>query len=84
MNLTSTGLMIMRNKQNTFIKMKTVEVVVTYKYELEINEFDGIVKEYETENDLIVDCVSYRFSDVLPVIKNGGVKIIGVDVLEVS
>ena len=64
--------------------MKTVEVVITYKYELEINEFDSIVKDYESENDLLVECASYRFSDVLPVIKNGGVKIIDVEVLEVS
>ena len=64
--------------------MKKVTVNVTYKYELEINENDSIVKDYESENDLLVDCASYRFSDVLPVIKEGGVKVKDIEMVEVS
>jgi hypothetical protein len=64
--------------------MRTVEVTVTYKYELEINENDSIVKEYESENHLLVDCASYRFSDILPVIKEGGVRVKDIEMVEVS
>ena len=64
--------------------MKKVTVNVTYKYELEIDENDSIVKEYESENDLLVDCASYRFSDILPVIKEGGVKVNDIEMVEVS
>ena len=63
--------------------MKKVKVKVTYEYEPEINENDGIVKDYESENDLIVDCASYNFSDILPVIKHGGVKINDMEFIEV-
>lgn len=64
--------------------MKKVEITVTYKYELEINENDSIVKEYKSENDLLADCASYRFSDILPVIKKGGVKIKDIEMVRVS
>jgi len=63
--------------------MKKVEITVTYKYELEINENDKIVQEYESENDLLVDCASYRFSEVLPVIGAGGLKVLNIELVEV-
>jgi hypothetical protein len=64
--------------------MKKVEITVTYEYELEIDESNPIVKEYESENELLVDCASYRF-DVLPVLKDGGgVKVIDVTLISVD
>lgn len=63
---------------------KTVEVIVTYKYELEIDEDNSIVKEYEGENDLLVDCATYRFGSGLPVIGDGGVVVKDVELIEVS
>lgn len=50
---------------------KKLTVVVTYNYEIEIDTDNGIVKEYESESDLIEHLVSYRFSDGLPVIGKG-------------
>ena len=64
--------------------MKTIEVTVTYKYEIQIEENNPIVKEYESENDLLVDCASYRFSDVLPVIKTGGLVVRNEELIAVS
>jgi hypothetical protein len=64
--------------------MKTIEVTVTYKYEIRIEENNPIVKEYESENDLLVDCANYRFSDVLPVIKTGGLVVRNEELIAVS
>jgi hypothetical protein len=64
--------------------MRTVEVTVTYKYELEIDDNNEIVKEYESEKELLVDCASYRFGTGLPVIGDGGVKVMDVELVEVS
>jgi hypothetical protein len=66
------------------IKMKTLEATVTYKYKLEIDDNNDIVKEYESENELLVDCASYRFGIGLPVIGGGGVKVKDVELVEVS
>ena len=63
--------------------MKKKKVKATYEYEIEIDENNEIVKDYENENDLIVDCASYRFSDVLPVIRHRGVKINNIELVEV-
>ena len=67
-----------------FIKMRTVTVEVTYKYELEIDDNNEIVKEYESENELLMDCATYRFGTGLPVIGDGGVKVKDVELVEVS
>jgi len=64
--------------------MKKVIVNVTYKYELEIDENDSIVKDYESENDLLVDCASYRFSATLPVIGSNGVRIKDIELVSVD
>jgi hypothetical protein len=63
--------------------MKTIEIKVTYKYEIEIDENNGIVQDYESENDLILDLASYRFSEVLPVMKEG-VKVKDIELVEIS
>lgn len=55
--------------------MKKVTLEVIYKVEVEIDESHNIVNEYEGENDLLVDCASYHFSNILPVIKEKGVVI---------
>ncbi len=49
---------------------KTFEVEVTYKYIIEVDYDNSIVKEYKNEKELIDDLACYRFS-VLPVIGNG-------------
>jgi hypothetical protein len=64
--------------------MKKVEITVTYKYDVEIDESNSIVKEYDSENDLLIDCATYRFGSGLPVIGNGGVKVLDVNLIEVK
>lgn len=63
--------------------MKKLTIRVTYNYELEIDESNEIVKEYDGENALLVDCASYQFGAVLPVIESGGVKVKDVSLVEV-
>jgi len=58
---------------------KTLEVEVKIRYTIEVDAENSIVKEYETEKELIGDLASYRFS-VLPVINNG-VEIKDIEVL---
>jgi len=64
--------------------MRTVEVTVTYKYELEIDDNNEIVKEYVSEKELLEDCASYIFEIGLPVIGDGGVKVKDVELVEIS
>ncbi len=61
---------------------KTLEIEVTMKYTIEVDSENSIVKEYESEKELVDDLVSYRFS-VLPVIGNG-VEIKDIEVLDYS
>jgi hypothetical protein len=49
---------------------KTIAIEVTYKYTIEVDENSPIVKEYNTEGELIDDLASYRFT-ILPVLNNG-------------
>ncbi len=59
-----------------------IELEVTYRYQLEIDENNDIVKEYESIKDLLYDCASYRFN-ILPVLgKDGGVKVTDVELLD--
>ncbi len=60
--------------------MKTLEIEVTYKYTIEVDEKSNIVKEYKDQKELINDLVDYRFT-VIPVINNG-VKIKDIQVLD--
>lgn len=53
---------------------KNLKIQVTRTYEIEIDTENSIVKDYESEDELIDHIVSYNFS-VLPVINNG-VKVI--------
>jgi len=55
--------------------MRKLQVEITYKYQLKIDDTDDIVKEYQDDDELIHDCV-YNFGSVLPVIAVGAVKII--------
>ncbi|MDP1814453.1 MAG: hypothetical protein Q8K92_08390 [Leadbetterella sp.] len=52
---------------------KVVKINVTYEMELEIDPNNEYVKAYENEAEMLVDCGSYRFENVLPVINQGGV-----------
>lgn len=61
---------------------KTLEVEVTIKYTIEVDNDNSIVKEYANEKELVDDLASYRFS-VLPVIGDG-VEIKDVEVLDWS
>lgn len=63
--------------------MRKIEATITYKYEVEVNDDDEIVKEYEDDNELLVDCATYHFGTGLPVIGGGGVKIIDTELIEV-
>jgi hypothetical protein len=65
------------------MSVKKLQVKVTYNYEIEVDSENPIVEEYESENLLLVDCASYRFGNVLPVIASGGVKINDVQLIEV-
>lgn len=62
---------------------KTIRVNVSYSYEIEIDTENSIVKEYGTDSELAEDLVNYKFSNVLPVLKEG-VKILGCEVVEWS
>jgi hypothetical protein len=62
--------------------MKRINVLVTYNYDLEIDENNYIVKEYESTKELIEDLASYRFG-TLPVIDNG-VVIKNIDVHDID
>lgn len=63
---------------------KKQEVFVLIKYEVEIDEDDSVVKDYDSPKELIDDLVSYRFSEMMPVIKSKGVIVRDVEVLKHS
>jgi hypothetical protein len=62
---------------------KTMRVNVSYSYEIEVDTENSIVKEYETDSALVEDLVTYNFSSVLPVLKEG-VRILDCEVVEWS
>jgi len=62
---------------------KTLEIEVTIKYTVEVDTENSVVKEYESEKELVNDLASYQCSVVLPVIGNG-VEIKDVEVLKWS
>jgi len=64
--------------------MRLIKVKVTREYELQIEEENEIVREYESENSMLLDCVAYDFDSVLPVIGEGGVKVINVELIEIE
>lgn len=54
---------------------KKIQLEVTMMVEIEIDENDDIVKDYENTSELLNDIISYQFSSVLPVIASGAVKV---------
>lgn len=57
-------------------------IEVTYQFEIQIDEKSAIVQEYANMNQLVEDCSSYRFSEVLPVINSGAVKVLDVELMK--
>lgn len=60
---------------------RTIKLEVTYKYTIEVDDDNYVVKEYANDLDLLGDVSSYRFSQVLPVISTGGVVIKDVELI---
>lgn len=60
---------------------RTLKIEVSYSYEIEIDDENNTVKEYENDKELVEHLASYRFS-TLPVLYNGGVIIKDSDILE--
>ena len=56
--------------------MRQVTVTETKYYVVNIDDDNEIVKEYQDDDALINDCISYKFSKVLPVIEDGGVELL--------
>jgi hypothetical protein len=50
---------------------KLVKINVSSVYELEVDEENSIVQDYKDLSEIIDDLASYKFSDVLPVLKEG-------------
>ena len=65
------------------ISMRKIEVTITYKYEIEVNDNNDIVKEYEDDKELINDLASYHFSLLLPVVGVGSVIIKDIELIEI-
>ena len=55
--------------------MRTIEVEVTRTYQIEVDDNNEIVKEYNSDEDLTADCAGFKFGNGLPVISGGGVKV---------
>ena len=49
------------------MKKQKIKLEVTMLVDVEIDQTNDIVKEYESTDELLSDIVSYRFSSVLPV-----------------
>lgn len=71
------------NKGDNFSKIRKLEVEITYKYEIEVDETDDIVKDYENDKELVQHLADYRFGTVLPVIQVGAVQIKDIELVEV-
>jgi hypothetical protein len=63
--------------------MRKLEIEITYKYEIEVDETDDIVKDYENDEELVQHLADYRFGNVLPVIQVGAVQIKDIELVEV-
>ena len=63
--------------------MRRVKVCVTFEYELEIDDNNEIVKEYSDLEEMVADCAMRNFGSGLPVIADGGVKLIDKDLIQV-
>ena len=63
--------------------MRKLEIEITYKYKIEVDETDDIVMDYENDEELVHHLAGYRFGTVLPVIQIGAVKIKDIELVEV-
>ena len=63
--------------------MRRLEIEITYKYEIEVDETDDIVKDYENDAEMVQHLADYRFGTVLPVIQVGAVQIKDIELVEV-
>lgn len=62
--------------------MKKIEITLTTSIEIMVDDANYIVQEYENEDSLLEHLVSYDFNSVLPVIHEGGVKILNKEITE--
>lgn len=63
--------------------MRKLEIEVTYKYQIEVDDNDDIVKEYEDDEELVNDLATYRFGSVLPVVQENAIRIKDIELVEV-
>jgi hypothetical protein len=63
---------------------RKIEVEITYRYQLEVDESSPMVQEYIDHDELIQDCANYQFSSVLPVISEGYVKVTDTEIAEIG
>ena len=62
------------------MSIKKITLSVTFNYELEIDEDNQLVKEYEGQDELLQELVDHKMSSVIAVMGNGvNVKSIDVD-----
>lgn len=64
--------------------MTNYEVEIRTVVTISVDESDFRVKDYDSIEELIDDLVSYRFSPILPVVQDGGVKVNDYEILEHS
>ena len=62
--------------------MRTIEVEVTKKYTLQVDDSNHIVQEYFDDEELVNHLVSYNF-EVLPVLKEG-VKVVDDTIINIE
>jgi hypothetical protein len=48
-----------------------LKIEVTYIYEIEVDEEDSCVKDYDSRDEMLNHLVDYQFSTTLPVRKSG-------------
>jgi hypothetical protein len=56
--------------QTTFMKKQKFKLQVTMIVDVEIDPDFAVVQEYDSTDELLSDIVSYRFSQVLPVMQH--------------
>lgn len=57
---------------------------VTTRFEIEVDQENYVVKDYESDDQLARDVVYYGFSPNLPVVSSGGVKLIDEQITDVE
>jgi hypothetical protein len=65
--------------------MKSKTLKVELEIEISIDKSNPIVHEYESENDMVMDVLSYlSIPAILPVVSTGGVKVTNIEINEVQ